>query len=71
MDLKVLHVAVRSLVRDGHSSVGREGMPAIQQAAFQTLKRNLHRTGGNTEQLASMARGWDWMSPTPRNGTVQ
>ncbi len=71
MDLTTLHAAVRTLVRDGHASVGRDGVPTAQRAAFRALKRNLQQTGGDVEHLAPMARGTDWMVPPPRTETVQ
>lgn len=71
MDPSALHAAVRTLVRDGHASVGRDGGSLAQRAAFRALKRDLRQTGGDAEHVASMARGTDWMISPPRTEAVQ
>lgn len=69
MDLTALRAAVRTLVRDGTAPVERVAMPATERAAFRALKRDLQQTGHDAEQLASVTRAWDWLSPTPRPET--
>lgn len=71
MNLTALHAAVRTLVRDGNASVGREGTSTTQRAAFRALKRDLRQTGDDAEQLVPMARGTDWMISPPHAEAVQ
>ena len=69
MDLTALRAAVRTLVRDGTAPPNRAPMSTAERAAFRALKRDLQQPGGDAEQLAPLARAWDWMSPPPRPET--